>query len=96
MNNASTNLEDFAAAANASARKAEGSHGLVLINRAHAQYVADFGTTDLASFKRWLWAAAKAGLVKLASHDMPQLLSATDRDDSAIERGASTFNLIRI
>ncbi len=50
---------------------------------------------SLATFKRVLWVAACEGLLELASHDMPQLLSTTDREDSLIQKGASNFRLIR-
>jgi hypothetical protein len=95
MTAAPTNLTEFASAAIESAAK-RSAHGLALINHAHEQYCADHGVAvELASYKRWLWAAAREGLLQLASHDMPQLLSQADRDASVIVRGASEFRRVR-
>ena len=71
---------------------------LILINHAHARYVAEnpADAPSLADFKRRLTAAALEGALTLASADMPQLLDPDDYRASRIERGISVFSLIRI
>lgn len=92
-----TNIKEFATAALAAARNATGSGGLVLISRAFDQYrVAVAGDHDMASFKAQLWDAAKQGLIKIASHDMPQILNQRERERSTMTQGPSTFLQIRL
>ena len=69
--------------------------GLARIDTVHSVYAQIHEEIGLEDFKERLWAVALEGRLMLASHDMPQLLTAEVRRRSEIVRGASTFNLVR-